>query len=185
MSLKIVSGKFKGHRLAAPKNIRPATSNLRDALFNISQNQIEDANFLDLFAGSGAMGLEALSRGARFSTFIDKSLLSIRYIKENIKKLRVEEFTNVICKDIIIALKKATCIFDIVSIDPPFIIFKNNPSYINNIFMTLEKRKLIDKNTKLFLEEPTHSQRDEKIENFILKNKRKYGSAYLLEYVLK
>jgi len=185
MSLKIVSGKFKGHKITAPSNIRPATSNLRDALFNISQNQIENANFLDLFAGSGAMGLEALSRGARFSTFIDKSPLSIRYINENIRKLKVEEFTKVICQDIIKALKRTDTFFDIISIDPPFIIYKNNPTYIDEIFLTLETKKLLDQNTLIFLEKPTYSKRDEKISNFILKKKRKYGSAYLLEYSSK
>lgn len=183
MTLKITAGKFKGHKLSTPKDVRPATAMVKDAIFNICQKQIQKANFLDLFAGSGAIGLEALSRGARFATFIDKSPKSVRIIKENIKKINVQNLTKVICQDTIESLKKLTGPFDIITIDPPFIIYKNNPSYINNLLKLLSS--FINENSIIFLEEPTYSKRDKNIENLTLKNKRKYGSAYLLEYVLK
>lgn len=183
MTLKIISGKFKGHSLLSPKDIRPATSFVRDSIFNICQNEIENTNFLDLFAGSGAIGLEALSRGAKFSTFVDKSFISIKIIKENIKKLNVQNFTKTICKDAIDYIKSTQEIFDIVSIDPPFIIYKDNPSYIQQLLNLLSKN--IHENSIIFIEEPTYSKREPDIENLILKNKRKYSSAYLLEYILK
>jgi 16S rRNA (guanine(966)-N(2))-methyltransferase RsmD len=183
MTLRLIAGKFKGQKISTPKNIRPATSFVKEAIFNICQNQIKNSNFLDLFAGSGSIGLEALSRGAKFATFIDKSPSSIRYIKKNIKNLGVEKITKVFCLDVKIALKKLDDIFDIVSIDPPFIIYKNNPSYINEILNLLSC--LIDKNSLIFLEEPTYSKRVSNTQNLILKKTKRYSSANLLIYSLK
>ena len=183
--LKIIAGKFKNRKLSVPKNIRPATSTVRDAIFNIARLEIENANFLDLFSGSGAIGLEALSRGAKFSTFVDKSLISTKFIRENIKNLNLQKFSKIIYQDVNKALHKLKNIYDIVSIDPPFIIYEKNPTYINNTLAHLKTLNLIDKNSLIFLEEPTYSKRKPTIDGFFLKNKRKYGSCYLLEYLLK
>ncbi|MBN2480059.1 MAG: 16S rRNA (guanine(966)-N(2))-methyltransferase RsmD [Parachlamydiales bacterium] len=185
MTLKIISGTFKGRILSAPKDIRPATANLRDAIFNIIGPSIEDSYFLDIFAGSGALGLEALSRGAKFSYFIDASKISIKFIYENIKKLKVELQTKVILHDAIKALKKIDVAFDYISIDPPFILFKQNLKYLSDIFSIIFQNNLLKKNGIIFLEEPTYSKRDEKIENFLIKDKRKYGSAFLFQYILE
>ncbi len=183
MTLKISAGKFKGQKVSTPKDIRPATGFVKEAIFNICQNQIENANFLDLFAGSGAIGLEALSRGAKFVTFVDNSFLSTKVIKENINKLNVQNLTKVICKDVIDYVKNIDDIFDIITIDPPFIIYNDNPSYINELLDILAKH--IHENSIIFLEEPTYSKRIYYPQNLILKNKRKYSSAYLLEYTMR
>lgn len=185
MTLKILAGKFKGKKLLTPKNIRPVTSNVRDAIFNIARLQIEDANFLDLFSGSGAIGLEAISRGARFATFVDKSPISTKYIRKNIKNLNLENSTKVMSLDVNIALKKLNAVFDIVSIDPPFIIYEKNPNYINKTLSYLKTQNLLAANSSVFLEEPTYSKRDTNVDGLFLKNKRKYGSCHLLEYLLK
>lgn len=183
MTLRITAGIFKGQKLNAPKDIRPATSFVKEALFNILQNQIENSNFLDLFAGSGAIGLEALSRGARFATFVDNSNTSIQMIKSNIQKLNVQSSTKVIYSDVIKFVKSSNEIFDIISIDPPFNIYKDDPSYINELLLLMSN--IIHKDSLIFLEEPTYSKRDPNIEKLTLKNKRKYSSAYLMEYSLK
>ncbi|MFA6118286.1 MAG: 16S rRNA (guanine(966)-N(2))-methyltransferase RsmD [Parachlamydiales bacterium] len=183
MTLKIIAGKFKNQKLSAPDDIRPATSLVRNAIFNICQNFIEDTNFLDIFSGSGAIGIEALSRGAKFSTFIDKSFNSCKFIKANIKKLNLEKDTKVICLDAIKAVESLNTKFDIISIDPPFIFYKENPKYLDDLLKLLQK-KLIHKNSIIFLEQPTYAIREENIEGLILQNKRRYSSAYLLEYVL-
>lgn len=183
MTLRITAGKFKGQSLTSPKDIRPATSFVKEALFNICQNQIENANFLDLFAGSGAIGLEALSRGARFTTFVDKSFKSIQIIKNNIQKLKVENFSKTVLLDVLKFVKTSTDIFDIISIDPPFPIYKEDPTYINDLLNSLSN--LMNPNSIIFLEEPTYSKRDPNIEKLILVNKRKYSSAYLMQYAKK
>jgi 16S rRNA (guanine(966)-N(2))-methyltransferase RsmD len=183
MSLKIIAGIYKNQRLVTPKDIRPATSLVRNAIFNICQNEIENANFLDIFAGSGAIGIEAISRGARFATFIDLSFSSCKIIKENIKNFHLETQTKVFCQDALKAVNHLTDTFDIISIDPPFIIYKENPTYINDLLKSLKDK--INPNSTIFLEEPTYSKRVDPIDGLTLKNKRKYSSAFLLEYILK
>lgn len=185
MSLKILAGKFKGKKLLTTKDIRPATSLVRDSIFNISQNFIENANFLDIFSGSGALGLEALSRGARKSTFIDNNFKSCQIIKKNIQALSMENQTKIVQKDAIQALKILEDTYDIITIDPPFIIYKQNPSYITNLLSLLNTKNLITQDSLIFLEEPTYSKRDPIIEGLTLLHKRKYGSCFLLEYASK
>jgi len=182
MSLNIIAGKFKGKKLLTPKNIRPATTLVRSAIFNILQNNVENSNFLDIFSGSGALGLEALSRKAKFAIFIDKSFESCKIIKKNIKSLNVEDKTRVIQKDACLAIKILKDTFDIVTIDPPFILYKQNPFYINKLLLLLKNFNLIDKNSLIFLEEPTYSKRDPFVEGLKLLDKRKYGSCFLLQY---
>lgn len=184
MTLKILSGKYKNQILQTPKNIRPITSNIREAIFNICQNYIEDASFLDIFSGSGIIGLEALSRNAKFSTFIDKSFLSCKIIKKNIQKLRVENSSIVIVSDAIKAIDRLSGTFDIITIDPPFIFYKEKPDYINDLLSKIVDKKILKKESVIFLEQPTYAKREEKIQGLILKNKRRYSSAYLFEYLL-
>lgn len=123
MTFRIIAGQFKGRILKAPKNssTRPTQGVLREAVFNICQNEIEGARFLDLFAGSGAMGLEALSRGAAHATFVDNDKQALTSIRENIAILQIASRTAVIANDAIFVLKRlfSSC-FDIVYIDPPY-----------------------------------------------------------------
>ncbi len=182
--MRIISGKFKNRKIKAPKDIRPATSNVRDAIFNIiSFAGIENAHFLDLFAGSGAIGIEALSRGASFATFIDGSKQSIRFINQNLKDFNLENNSKVIFYDCLKAIKKMNTSFDYISIDPPFIMYKQNPGYINNLLSEISKRNVINENGIIFLEEPTYSKREIEIKHLSLKDKRRYGSSNLLKYI--
>ncbi|OGN60973.1 MAG: 16S rRNA (guanine(966)-N(2))-methyltransferase RsmD [Chlamydiae bacterium RIFCSPHIGHO2_12_FULL_27_8] len=185
MSLRIVSGIFKNRPVKAPKNIRPATSNLRDALFNISYNIIQDANVLDIFAGSGANGIEAISRGAKFATFIDASKESIKFIYQNISDFNIQDQTRVILKDAFSAVSKLFDTYDIIIIDPPFILFKNDPEYVNKLIEKIFKNNLLSKDGILFIEEPTYSKREKNLEFCIIKDDRKYGSAILTQYIVK
>ena len=89
--MRVISGKYRGKRLFAPegKFVRPTTDRIKETVFNIlsSKNDFEGAYILDLFAGSGALGIEALSRGAKSAVFIDNSAESVKYIRANIQKL--------------------------------------------------------------------------------------------------
>lgn len=118
--MRILAGKYKNRPIASPKGskTRPTSSKLRGSLFNILQHQMEGAHFLDLFAGSGAVGLEALSRGAKSATFIEKDPSAIRSIKENLKAL--EEEATVLKCDLLRNLPKHLGPFDIIFLDPPY-----------------------------------------------------------------
>lgn len=179
MTLSLIGGKFKGRRLKSPKgsHIRPTTSMVRKAVFDISQAIIEDALFLDLFAGSGAMGLEALSRGAAQATFIDKDLDSV---KENVSLLKVEKQSTLLRGDALLLLKKLKNPFDIIYVDPPY---ERVP--LTNILTLIDEKNLLREGGILFFEEPSPSK--EKWENVSLnhlvhKDTRRFGKALLHQY---
>jgi 16S rRNA (guanine966-N2)-methyltransferase len=118
--VRVISGKFKRKKILTPvdNHIRPTADKQREALFHILAHWVIDADVLDLFAGTGAMGIEALSRGAKAVTFIDKNT---RLIKKNINHFNVQCKTNVIQWDI---FRNLRCIrgqlFDLILIDPPY-----------------------------------------------------------------
>ena len=121
--MKIISGKYKGRPIKAPKGAttRPTSSKVRESIFNILQGEIEGARFLDLFAGSGIMGLEALSHGAESVTFIENNKQAASCIRANLKSL--EEKATLLQRDAALALKqlhKAQAQFDIIYMDPPY-----------------------------------------------------------------
>ena len=119
--MRIVGGKYKSRVLCELKGdaIRPTADKVRESLFNILQNKIYGAKFLDLFCGTGAMGIEALSRGAQSVTFNDFSRESLKILKKNIEKLKVDEDYKVTNFDAI-TLLKAGGEYDIIYIDPPY-----------------------------------------------------------------
>lgn len=120
--MRIVGGKYKGRVLLEfkGKDIRPTSDKARESLFNILQFKIAGATFLDLFCGTGAMGIEALSRGAKKVTFNDIDRKSIALLKSNLEKLKIDEEYSVCNFDALRFLKTTTEKFDIIYIDPPY-----------------------------------------------------------------
>jgi 16S rRNA (guanine966-N2)-methyltransferase len=122
--VRIIAGSRKGHSIAAPKGLdtRPTSDRTREAVFNIVAPWVEDADVLDLFAGSGAMGLEALSRGAGRATFVENDREACRTINRNLDKLGLDNAT-VLCQDALTALRtdaRAGTRYDLVLVDPPY-----------------------------------------------------------------
>ena len=123
--MRIVAGSRKGARIFAPKGTetRPTADRVREAAFNLlGPGAADDAKVLDLFAGSGAMGLEALSRGAAHTTFVEGDREACRTIVRNLDKLGLEGAT-VLCQDALTALRadaRAGTRYDLVLLDPPY-----------------------------------------------------------------
>ena len=123
--MRIIAGSRKGARISAPKGkeTRPTGDRVREAAFNlIGPGRVEDARVLDLFAGSGAMGLEALSRGAASATFVESDREACQTINRNLDKLGLEGAT-VLCQDALRALStdaRAGRRYDLVLVDPPY-----------------------------------------------------------------
>ena len=172
--MKIFGGTHKNRKLMVSNGIRPTSGLLREALFNICQNYIEGASFLDLFAGSGAMGFEALSRGAKNVVFIDNNKDAIKNIKKNILEFKFENKTKVFCYDSIKAIKKIVEKFDIIYIDPPY-----NKGYSEII---LNEINLLKKDGVLFLEESSKVKL-ENFENLQFVEKRVFGSSTLWKFI--
>lgn len=124
--MRIIAGKARGRAIKAPegRETRPVTDMIRESLFDIWQFDIEGAQFLDLFAGSGCMGLEALSRGAAKATMVDAAPAAVRIIKDNLAKTGLASEPNEVLKsDVIEAVgrfKRTRRTFDIIYVDPPF-----------------------------------------------------------------
>ena len=118
--MRIIAGSRKGHSIAAPKGLdtRPTSDRTREAAFNIVAPWVEDADVLDLFAGSGAMGLEALSRGAARAVFVEADPAACRTIERNLDKLGLRG--EVRCADVLAAIATERRRFDLVFCDPPY-----------------------------------------------------------------
>ncbi|MEO8072663.1 MAG: 16S rRNA (guanine(966)-N(2))-methyltransferase RsmD [Acidobacteriota bacterium] len=123
--MRVIAGEFRGRILKSPANIktRPTSDRLRETLFNILQPKIDDeTHFLDLCAGTGAIGIEAISRGAKFSAFVDKSRRACALIEENLDILEIpEEQTEIFCDSAEKFIsREIVFVWDIVFFDPPY-----------------------------------------------------------------
>lgn len=124
--MRIIAGSARGREIVAPKGLdtRPVTDFIRESLFNIWQFDIEGCDFLDLFSGSGCMGLEALSRGARRSVMVDAGNDQVRTIRGNLKRTGLERAGGEVVRDdvfhVIGRMGRTHQTFDIIYLDPPF-----------------------------------------------------------------
>lgn len=163
--MRIISGQFRNRTLVVPKGnvTRPTSGQLREAVFNILQHYIEDAYFLDLFAGSGAMGLEALSRHAAYSVFIDADREAVKAIKTNIKNLDVEKQSEVLAGNVLNFLPRLAARarkFDIIYADPPYSLTMGSQQvYMAQAILNLiDKEQLLAESGILFLEDAKSTQ---------------------------
>src|SRR5437764_14352246 len=121
--LRVAGGEARGRRLKAPKNIRPTQGMVKQAIFNMIGPRIEAAGVLDLFAGSGALGIEALSRGAARVTFVDQQPRGLAILRQNLDALGFRERSDVIRGDVVRWLETgpgALSAADFVFLDPPY-----------------------------------------------------------------
>lgn len=123
--MRIIAGDFRGRRLHAPKGytIRPTIDRVRESVFNIIAAKVPGARVLDLFAGTGAMGLEALSRGALFCLFVDKGAEAVHLIRENVQLCTVQDRSRIIQGSADLVIRRLGLegeLFDLVFMDPPY-----------------------------------------------------------------
>lgn len=123
--MKITSGKYKFRNIEVPKGIRPTTGKVREAVFSMIAQWLPEAEVLDLFAGSGAMGLEALSRGAARCTFAEADRRNMKVLQGNIHNCEAEGLSRVIGGDYASAIERMAGdrqkpVFDVVILDPPY-----------------------------------------------------------------
>jgi 16S rRNA (guanine966-N2)-methyltransferase len=157
MTLRIIGGDFRSRLLKSPKGekTRPTLAVMRKSVFDILQSQIEGAHFLDLYAGSGAMGLEALSRGASHATFVETDRNALRCIEENAKALKVQDKIAILNYDCLAALKrleKSNRQFDIIYADPPYATGAQR-GLLTELLQHFDAHPLLRKGGTLFLEE--------------------------------
>jgi 16S rRNA (guanine(966)-N(2))-methyltransferase RsmD len=123
--MRIISGSARGLKLKAPEGLktRPTTDRIKESLFNILAPYLLDCRFLDLFSGSGAIGLEALSRGAEKAVFVDSGEESISVIKHNVTAARLMQNAEIMRCDVATAIERLASKgekFDLIFMDPPY-----------------------------------------------------------------
>lgn len=179
--MRIIAGLYKNRVLEVPKQVtRPTLGALREALFNICQLHIEHAYVLDLFAGSGAIGLEALSRGAAHVTFVEKHRNALEVLRANIAHLDVAPQTTVYPYDVMRALKtleskKAS--FDIIYIDPPY-----GEGLGTTALLTIDQSTLLKPGGMVFVEESPRGTPQQLPTRLSLMSTRKVGRAHLQQW---
>ncbi|HEX3011322.1 MAG TPA: 16S rRNA (guanine(966)-N(2))-methyltransferase RsmD [Syntrophomonadaceae bacterium] len=150
--MRVIAGKAKGKRLKAPPgdNTRPITDMIKEALFNVLGERVEGALFLDLFAGSGSVGIEALSRGAETVVFIDNNAAAVGVIRENLNNCRMTEGFEVYRNDVFRAiniLQTRGSKFDLVYVDPPF----TNTEIFDKVLKVLDKADILNQNGSMVI----------------------------------
>ena len=136
--MRVIAGTAKRIQLKTIDGLdtRPTTDRIKETLFNMISGYLADSRFLDLFSGSGAIGIEALSRGAEKAVFVEKSKRAVDCIKENLKKTKLETHAIVYEMDAVAALKKIenNMVFDYIFMDPPYnqLLEKKVLEYISN-----------------------------------------------------
>jgi len=123
--MRIIAGRFRGKKLRGPRGtgLRPTSDRLREALFNILGPHLENLSFLDVFAGSGAVGIEAISRGALQVTFVESDRRACRLIEQNLELCKAQAGSRLLPLDAFRALRQLARegrTFDIVFLDPPY-----------------------------------------------------------------
>ena len=178
--MRIISGKARGTKLYTLEGLetRPTLDRVKESIFNIIQNEIEDSVVLDLFAGSGAIGIEMLSRGAKKAILCDKSKDAIGIIKKNIEKTHMKENTEIYNLDFEECINKIkNQKFDIIYLDPPY-----NTEFIKKSLKKIIEQDIIKKEGKIIIETDDEQRILKDIENIGVDiiDKRKYGRATII-----
>lgn len=190
--MQITGGKFRSRRLQAPKgkNTRPTSGRLRATLFDICQSYIEGSTFLDVFAGAGAMGLEAISRGAEKAVFVEKARPAISCIRKNVQLLEAEDQVEILSGDVLDVLPrlvKQGRQFSIIYVDPPYeqsCRWKGKTLlYSEAVLKIIDEYGLLSPSGVLFLEEAKGQVfDDESLLSLELHGSRNYGVSMLRQY---
>lgn len=177
--MRIITGDYRGRKLEAPmgNDVRPTSDKVKEAVFNIIQQEIRDAVCVDLFAGTGSLGLEALSRGAKKCYFCDNSRESINLVKTNIKKCGAENKSVVLAGDYTKALARVRDKADIFFLDPPY-----SAGLYEKCFELIETLDLLSGDGLIIAEHGVRDFLPEQIGTFQLVKERKYGKIMVSIY---
>jgi len=151
--LRIIGGEFRSRKLEFPdvEGLRPTGDRIRETLFNWLAAHVSGARCLDLFAGSGALGLEALSRGAEHVVFVDQSTLACEKLRQNLALLKISH-AEVLCMNSLTALNILQGPFDILFLDPPF-----SSELVAPTCEAIEEQRLLIPGSLIYLEQATTS----------------------------
>lgn len=185
--MRVITGKYKGRKLNTPQDyeIRPTTDKAKEALFSILAGELYGSRVLDLFAGTGGLGIEALSRGAQYCVFADASRKSLNLVKENLEHCGVDEKTKILPGDYKKVLKTlADRIedgleqpFDIILLDPPY-----NRGLLDEAFRLISEGGLLSDDGTIVAEHRKEEETPDDFHGFVKTKERRYGVVVLSIY---
>lgn len=180
--MRVITGKSKGRKLIAPKGLhtRPTTDNVKEAIFNILGEIKSDSQVLDLYAGSGSIGIEFLSRGAGRCYFIDNDINSIKSIKENLERTRLVDQAFVYkntAEKAVKTLSSRGIIFDYIFLDPPY-----EKEILIPILETISINNILNCEGIIIAEYEGKITLPESINTLIKKDSRTYGGTKISFY---
>ncbi len=176
MNLRIIAGKFGSRSIKAPRGhvTHPMSERIRGALFNSVGTALQDADVLDAFAGSGALGLEAISRGAKFVTFVERDKEATKVLDSNIELLECQEFTKVIRSGVASWADNTDQRFDVILADPPY--DDMQLSTVARLFGLLKPKGI------MILSYPGRGEAPTGTNGVVVVDNRSYGTAALAFY---
>jgi 16S rRNA (guanine(966)-N(2))-methyltransferase RsmD len=177
--LRIISGESKGRRLAyfRGQKIRPTSDKIKGAIFNILGLEFEDKEVLDLFAGTGALGIEALSRGAKKVVFVENNPYALEILNENLTRCRYGNKARVIKTSVergVKLLKRKGGQFDYIFIDPPY-----EKGMVEKILHVLSQGEILKEDGVITVEHSGQELPGENYGSLSLRDQRKYGRTYV------
>jgi RNA methyltransferase, RsmD family len=180
--LRIIAGKSRGRRLETVSGIgtRPTSDRVKEALFNIIQMRLTDSIVLDLFAGTGNLGLEAISRGSRKAVFVEKDRNAIAVLNRNCKTLGYLEQIEIIPKDVLKALtdlSKRDILFDIIFIDPPY-----QKGYEEHVLASIDEGGILEQDGIITVEHDKNIMPPNRVGNLVRFDERVYGRTGISFY---
>ena len=170
--MRIISGKFRGAKLLSLKgqSTRPTSDIVKESIFNVIQGHFPCGAVLDLFAGSGALGLESLSRGANCSVFVENSNAAIDIIRKNVAHLKLEPSDfSIVRSDYLTYIKSLNNKFDIIFLDPPY-----NQGFLTKAIEAIHKHGILADNGILVIESEVGGE-DIEVADFEVVTTKKYG----------
>lgn len=175
--MRVITGEARGRRLVTleGEDVRPTTDRVKESMFNIIQFDLEGARVLDLFAGSGQLGIEALSRGAKHCTFVDSSNRSVEVVKQNLKTVGFEKRASVFCGDSKMYVTLSRDTFDIAILDPPY-----NKNILDEVLPVVAEK--MTENGVILCESALDENLPEKAGEFTLHREYRYGKIKITSY---
>jgi len=176
--MRIISGIRRGHKLVGfdGEKIRPTTDRVKESVFNLIQEFIPNSKVLDLFAGSGSLGFEAMSRGAESVVFVDKDIESLNVVKKNATSLAFSGDVKILHMSYDEFFKNSKDCFDIIFLDPPY-----NKGFIEPVLSDIAQNSRISENGIVVLESDNTDMHGE-IDGLSILKQRKYGRSYITVY---
>lgn len=174
--MRVITGKARGVVLKTPDGsaTRPTTDRVKEALFSIIQFDIPTAKVLDLFAGTGQLGIEALSRGAASAVFVDEREDACKVVRENLKRTRLEQEAKVIRTDYVTFLRNCSDSFDIILLDPPYA-----EVFLENSLKMITEIDILQSGGIIVTERPVEKELNFEFPGFTRSKDYKYASTIL------